>query len=144
MINFSWHRKVFKRIFFIFLLQIWTNRKIEKVFNLLVKVIYCLRKSKNLCALKSFLNNKIHLLVKANCHDCNWTWTKWFWVRVQLQSLKLQTLCLLQAKSFLTFRQLQNVDSLWNVYMTWQEHTVSIKVMFTQYVLSSTTAHCLW
>ena len=33
--------------------------------------------------------------------------TKWFWVWVQLQSLKLQIMCLLQARSSLTFRQLQ-------------------------------------
>ena len=33
-------------------------------------------------------------------------WTKWLWVRVQLQSLKLQILRLLLARSSLTFRQL--------------------------------------
>ena len=38
--------------------------------------------------------------------------TKWFCVRFQLQSLKLQILRLLRAKSSLTFRQLQSVDSL--------------------------------
>ena len=61
--------------------------------------------------------------------DCNWTWTqnhlvckwtlshlarlwtKWFWIRVQLQSLKLQISRLLQARSSFTFRQLQSVDS---------------------------------
>ena len=32
--------------------------------------------------------------------------TKWFWIRVQLQSLHLQISCLLQARSSLTFRQL--------------------------------------
>ena len=32
--------------------------------------------------------------------------TKWFWVRVQLQSIKLQVSRLLWARSFLTFRQL--------------------------------------
>ena len=32
--------------------------------------------------------------------------TKWFWVRLQLQSLKLQTLCLLRARGSLTFTQL--------------------------------------
>ena len=53
--------------------------------------------------------------------------TKWFWVRVQLQSLKLQISCLLRARSSLTFSQLWSVDSLWNAYMTWQEHTVSQK-----------------
>ena len=34
-------------------------------------------------------------------------WTKWFWVQVQLQSLKLQISCLLWARSSLTFRQLE-------------------------------------
>ena len=33
-------------------------------------------------------------------------WTKWLWVRVQLQSLKLQISCLLRARSSLTFRKL--------------------------------------
>ena len=50
--------------------------------------------------------------------------TKWFWVRVQLQSLHLQISGLLRARSSLTFRQLWSVDSLWNAYVTWQEHTV--------------------
>ena len=52
--------------------------------------------------------------------------TKWFWVRVQLQSLNLHISRLLQARSSLTFSQLQSVDSLWNVYMTWQEHILNI------------------
>ena len=52
--------------------------------------------------------------------------TKWFWVRVQLQSLHLQISRLLRARSSMTFRQLQSVDSLWNAYVTWQEHTVKI------------------
>ena len=30
---------------------------------------------------------------------------------------------LLWARSSLTFRQLWSVDSLWNAYVTWQEHT---------------------
>ena len=50
--------------------------------------------------------------------------TKWFWVRVQLQSLHLQISHLLRARSSLTFMQLQSVDSLWNAYVTWQEPTV--------------------
>ena len=33
-------------------------------------------------------------------------WTKWLWVRVQLQSFKLQISRLLRARSFLTFRLL--------------------------------------
>ena len=38
--------------------------------------------------------------------------TKWLWVRVLLQSLKLQISRLFRARSCLTFRQLQSVDSL--------------------------------
>ena len=38
--------------------------------------------------------------------------TKWFWVSVQLQSLKFQISCQLRARSSL------------NVYLTWQEHAV--------------------
>ena len=49
--------------------------------------------------------------------------TKWFWVRVKLQSLHLQISRLLRARSSVTLRQLQSVDSLWNAYVTWQEHT---------------------
>ena len=41
--------------------------------------------------------------------------TKWFWA--QLQSLKLQISHLLWAKIFLTFRQVESVNSLWNVYV---------------------------
>ena len=51
-------------------------------------------------------------------------WTKWLWVRVQLQSLKLQISHLLWARSSLTFRQLWSVYSLWKAYVTWKEHTV--------------------
>ena len=36
-----------------------------------------------------------------------------------LQSLKLQILRLLRARTFLTFRQLYSADSLWNVYVIW-------------------------
>ena len=47
------------------------------------------------------------------------------WVRVQLQSLKLQISRLLRARNSLTFRQIWSVNSLWNTYVTWQEHTVT-------------------
>ena len=49
--------------------------------------------------------------------------TNWFWVRIQLQSLKLLISCLVQARISLTFSQLQSVNSLWNAYATWQKHT---------------------
>ena len=57
--------------------------------------------------------------------------TKWFWVPVQLLSLKLQISCLLWARISLTFRQLQSMDSLWNAYVTWQEHTVKCTVQIS-------------
>ena len=52
----------------------------------------------------------IHTSVWLNGWVC--LWTKWLWVRVQLLSLKLQILRLLQARSSLTFRQLWSMDSL--------------------------------
>ena len=45
-------------------------------------------------------------------------WTKWLWVRVQLQSLKFQISRLLRGRSSSTFRQLYNLDSLWIAYVT--------------------------
>ena len=54
--------------------------------------------------------------------------TKWFWVRVQVQSVHFQISRLLRARSSLTFRQLQSVDSLWNAYLTWQEHTDNYRI----------------
>ena len=57
--------------------------------------------------------------------------TKWFWVRVHLQSLNLQISRLLRARSSLKFRQLYSVDSLWNAYVTWQRPTVkAIRPLF--------------
>ena len=53
---------------------------------------------------------------------------KWFWIRFQLQSFKLQISLLLPATSSLTFRKLKSVDSLWSTYVTWQEHTVKCTV----------------
>ena len=41
-----------------------------------------------------------------------------------MHSLKFHILRLLRASSSLKFRQLQSVDSLWNAYVTWREHTV--------------------
>ena len=60
--------------------------------------------------------------------------TKWLWVWVLLQSLKLQILHLFQARSSLAFRQLYSVDSLWNLYVTWQEH---IDIIITFSVVSN-------
>ena len=57
--------------------------------------------------------------------------TNWLWFWVQLQPFKLQISRLLRARSFLTFRQLQSVDSLWIVYVTWQEHTVKCTVQIS-------------
>ena len=65
--------------------------------------------------------------------------TKWLWVRVQLQSLKLQISHLLRARSSLTFRQLKSVDSIWNVYVTWQEYTVTGSGVMTIYFYKGLT-----
>ena len=54
--------------------------------------------------------------------------TKWFWVWDQLQSLQLQIWCLLWARNPLTLRYLYSADSLWNAYLTWQEHTIKCTV----------------
>ena len=51
-------------------------------------------------------------------------WTKWMWVRIRLQSLKLQISRLFRARSSLIFKLLQRVDSLWNAYVVWQEHSI--------------------
>ena len=40
-------------------------------------------------------------------------------------------MCLLPARSSLTFRQLYNVDSIWNEYVTWWEHTVKCTVQIS-------------
>ena len=74
--------------------------------------------------------------------------TNWLWVWLQLQSLKLQILCLLQARSFLTFRQLYSADSLGNMYMAWQEHTVSGPyhggTTFFIFIWYFSTDLCIW
>ena len=49
----------------------------------------------------------------------------------QQSSIIWPVLHILQGRSSLTFRQLWNVDSLWNMYMTWQEHTVKCTVEIT-------------
>ena len=77
---------------------------------------------------------QVFALMSHTLSDCNWLaslgkWlsvrvrTKWLWVRVPLQSLNLQISRLF--RSSLTFRQLQSVDSLWNAYVTWKEHTLA-------------------
>ena len=56
--------------------------------------------------------------------------TKWSWVRVPLQSLKLHISHLLRARSSLTFRQLWSVESLWNAYMTWTYSNIKVTALF--------------
>ena len=63
-------------------------------------------------------------------------WTTWLWVRVPLQSLKLQISRLFWTKSSLTFRQLFSVDSLWNAYV----HDRNIQsIMFFSFVIPLST-----
>ena len=70
------------------------------------------------------LGTQLHHLVNLAKWLCLSLRTKWFRVRTHLQSLHLQIYCLLLARSSLTGRQLWMVDSLWNTYVNWQEHTV--------------------
>ena len=77
------------------------------------------------CCFKKFVHSQESISGGGLIHlcGCNWTrthnhlaslakWlsvrlrTKWLWVRVQWQSLKLQISCLLRGRSSLTFRQL--------------------------------------
>ena len=60
-----------------------------------------------------------------------------------LQSLKLQISRLLRARSSLPFRQLQSVDSLWNAYVTWQEHTVILTIIANFYNVSKLISQLL-
>ena len=80
-----------------------------------------------------------HLVCKRTLnHLAKWSsvrlQTKWLWFRVPLQSLKLQISRVFQARSSLTFRQLQSVDSLWNAYVTWWKHTV-LNIILSEAVL---------
>ena len=85
--------------------------------------------------ISTFFLNKLFkkiVLNKCNLSDCNGTRThnnlackrtlshlrcKGLWIRAPLQSLQIW--CLFQARSSLTFRQLLDMDLLWNAYLTW-------------------------
>ena len=90
---------------------------------------------------KDYINNAVKLKIsealycrehKAKASLAKWLsvrlQTKWFWVRVQLQSLKLHILCLLRARSSLIFRRLQSVDSLWNTM--WYDKNIQTQAYF--------------
>ena len=57
--------------------------------------------------------------------------TVWLWVRVQMQSLKLQISRRFPARSSLIFRQPYSVDSPWSTYVTWQEYSVKCTVQIS-------------
>ena len=82
----------------------------KQTFNHLAKLAKWLS-----CVVSTYQLNHLAPLAKSLSVHLQ---TKWLWVRVLLQPLKLQILCLFQARSSLTFRQLQSVDSLWNAYVT--------------------------
>ena len=62
-------------------------------------------------------------------------WLRWHILRsyhfVAEVTFKLQISWLFRIRSFLTFRQLQSVVTLWNVYVTWQEHAVKCTVQIS-------------
>ena len=73
------------------------------------------------------LNHLAKMASLAKCLSVR-LWTKWLWVRNQLQSLKLQISHLHRARSSLTFL-LQSMD--WNTYVIWQEHTVKCRIQIS-------------
>ena len=87
--------------------------------DLIVTILFNFKVMLNFFYLLSDCNwtrSQNHLVCKRTLnHLANWLSfhlrTKWFQVRVQLQSLKLQILHLLRARSSLTFKQLQSVHS---------------------------------
>ena len=76
----------------------------------------------------NYTRTQSHLVCKRTLKLAKWLSirlrTKWLWVRVQLQIVKLQISRLVRARSSLTFRQLESEESLWKPYVTWEEHTV--------------------
>ena len=55
--------------------------------------------------------------------------TKRLWVRFPMKWHTLQLSRLFWARSSLTFKQLWTVDSLWGVYVIWEQYTVMITVL---------------
>ena len=115
----------------------WNFDHISRIFNQInywniwfPKVMIILIMAAQVLFFNVFSEKYPHLNGIEKClGDC--LQSKWFWVWVQLHSLKLQILRLLWARSSLTFIQLQNMDSLWNAYVTWQEHTVNCTVQIS-------------
>ena len=61
-------------------------------------------------------------------------------------SLKIQISCLLQARKSSKSRQPSSVDSLWNEYVTWYQHTVkcTVQVLTTQFKRWTSLAINVW
>ena len=116
----SWH-KLFHFHLPFWIWKVWKRKKLqkfeylekEKSFLDEIKTFFIVFKGLLLLGEKK-KNKKQQTQALSNC---NWPngltkWlsvhlqTNWFWVRVQLQSLNLQILCFLWARSSLTFRQL--------------------------------------
>ena len=57
--------------------------------------------------------------------------TKWLWVGIPLESLKLYISCLIRATISLRFRQLYSVEALWNASMAWREHAIKCMVQIS-------------
>ena len=82
----------------------------------------CMLLSCHVCVSESKKYSQMHHTDKYSQHSSIKSvrlWTRWLWVQIPLLWLKLQISRLFRARSFLTFRQIQNVDSLWNTYVTW-------------------------
>ena len=69
--------------------------------------------------------------------------TAWMSRNFLLEAVTKSKSCLLPARSSLNFRPLKSVDSLWNAYMTWQEHTVKYTIhISTQNIAQSFGLFC--
>ena len=62
--------------------------------------------------------------------------TKWLWLRAPLQSLKLQISSLFQARSYIAFRQLLSVDSLWRTWHNKKKQSNSMNLFKIRPVLN--------
>ena len=86
-------------------------KKDENAFYFLLKALFVLEIFAFLCWLFGLVKKRLDKKAMIN-----------FKIYDNFKYLKKKRL--FRARSSLTFRQLQSVDSLWNAYVTWQEHPV--------------------
>ena len=105
---------------------VWGNFKIRFLSWVIFNIVFSNKKNRVLsdCNWNRTCNHLVHKRTLNHLAKLlKWLsvrlWTKWLWVWVQLQPLKLQISRLLWAMNLLIFRQIWSVNSLWNAYVTW-------------------------